>query len=64
MKTHAKSQVPVVFIVFKRFTVDIWKRYDNASVDDNILLRFGRDQNGHFWKRISVDGALASHSER
>ena len=56
--THAQSQVAVVFIVsFERYSVDRWKRYRNASVDENILLRFRRDENGHFWKLISVVGA-------
>ena len=55
---HAQSQVPVAFLVFERFTVDRWKRYKNASVDESILLRFRRDENGYFWKRISVNGAL------
>ena len=54
---NPRSQVPVVFIVFERFRVDSWKRYKNASVDENILLRFRRDENGYFSKRISVDGA-------
>ena len=45
MLTHVQSQVPVVFIVFKCFSVDRWKRWENG------------DENGHFWKRISVDGA-------
>ena len=45
-------------IVFERFSVDTWKRYKNAGVDENILLRFHRDENGCFWKRISVYGAL------
>ena len=34
------------------------KTIRNASVDENILLRFRRDDNGHFRKRIfNVDGA-------
>ena len=42
---------------FERFSVSGWKRCENASVDKNILLRFHGVENGHFWKRISVDGA-------
>ena len=57
MLTHVQSQVPVVFIVFEHFSVYRWKRYENASVDENILLHFRREQNGHFWKRVSVNGA-------
>ena len=34
--------------------MDRWKREENASVDENVLLLFRRDENGHFWKRISV----------
>ena len=37
--THVQSQVPVVFIVSERFSVDGWKRYKNASVGENILDR-------------------------
>ena len=40
--------VPVVFIVFECFSVDSLKRYENASVEENILLRFRRDENGDF----------------
>ena len=42
MITHGQSQVLVlvVFIVFKPFCVDRWKQYENASVDETILLRF------------------------
>ena len=29
-----------------------------TGVDKNILLRFRRDENGFFWKRIRVDGVL------
>ena len=47
MLTPAQSQVPVLFIVFQRFSVDRRKRYKNASVDENILLRFRPDENGH-----------------
>ena len=43
--TYAQFQVPVVFIVLERFSVNRWKRYKNASVDENILLRFLRDEN-------------------
>ena len=42
------------------FSVDRWKWYKNASVDENILLRFRRDESGYFWKRITVDGPLVS----
>ena len=35
--THAQSQVPVIFIVLERFSVDKRKRYKNASVDDILL---------------------------
>ena len=31
--TRAQSQVPAVFIVFESFSVDRWKRLENASVD-------------------------------
>ena len=51
--THAQSQVPVVSSFSSVFRV--W----TGENDTNILLRFRRDENGHFWKRISVDGALA-----
>ena len=44
MLTHAQSQVPVAFIVFERFSVNRWKRYENAGVDENVLLRFRRDE--------------------
>lgn len=40
---------------------DRWKWFENASVDENILLRFRRhehDESGDFWKLISVDGTL------
>ena len=56
MLTHAQSQVPVVFLVFERFSVRD-REYKNASVDKNMLLRFRRDENGYFKKRINVDGA-------
>ena len=46
MLTHAQSQISVVFIVFEHFSVDRRKRYENASVDENILLRFRRDESG------------------
>ena len=39
---------PNVSIVFECFSVDSLKRYENASVDENILLRFRRDENGYF----------------
>lgn len=55
MLTHAQSQILVAFIVFKSFCVDRWKGHDNASVDENIMLRFLRDENEHFWNRIKVD---------
>ena len=42
------TQVPVFFIVFERFSVDRGKRYKNAGVDENVLLRFRRDENGYF----------------
>ena len=51
--THAQSQVPVVSSFSSVFRV--W----TGENDTNILLRFRRDENGHFGKRISVDGALA-----
>ena len=38
MLTHAQSQLPVVFIVFKRFSVDRCKRYENASVDEKFFV--------------------------
>lgn len=46
--------------------MDKWKQNENASVGENILLHFLRDENGDFWKRISVAGALptlALHSD-
>ena len=55
--THAQSQVAAIFIAFKRFSVDRWKRNKNVSLDDNIFLRFCLDENGFFWKHISVVGA-------
>ena len=48
MLTHAQSRVPVIFIVFERFSMDRSKRYENASVDENILLCFHCDENGYF----------------
>ena len=38
--TYAQSQVPVVFLVFERFSVDRWKWFKNASVDTNICFVF------------------------
>ena len=38
--THAQSQVAVVFIVFERFSVDKWKRYKNATVDEIFYFVF------------------------
>ena len=42
---HTQPQVPVVFIIFffslESFNVSMSKRYDKASVNENILLRFG-----------------------
>ena len=49
MLTHVQitlPQVPVFFIVF-----DSLQRYENACVDETILLRFRRDENRHFRKR-------------
>ena len=45
MLRHAQSQVPVVFIVLAWL---IWMKI--------FSLRFRRDENGHFWQRIRVDG--------
>ena len=45
---------------FRTFQCAQVKRYKNAIVNENILLRFRRDENGYFWKCISVDGALKS----
>ena len=42
---------------WKRISVDGWKRCENASVGENVLLRFLRDKNGDFWKRGNVDAA-------
>ena len=49
---HAQSQVPVVSS-FSSALVWIGEN-DNASVDENILLRFRRDENRPFRKRISA----------
>ena len=35
--THTQH---VVLIVFERFSLYWWKRYENASVDQNILLKY------------------------
>ena len=44
--THAQSQVPVVSSFL---SVLVWiGENDNASVDENILLRFRGDENRHF----------------
>ena len=58
VSTHAQTQVPVAFIVFERSS-GAWVnwRYQNTTVDENILLLFRRDENGDFSKRISVNGA-------
>ena len=45
-------------LTFENISVDGGKLCENASVGENILLRFLRDENGDFWKRISVDGTL------
>lgn len=52
--THAQSQVQVVVIVFKRFSVDGWNN-PKTLVWMNIFCFV----HGHFWKRTSVDGASA-----
>ena len=51
MLIHEQPLVPVVFTVFEQVCVNRCKRYENASVDENILLRFCRDENEHFRKR-------------
>ena len=43
--------------LFLPFSLDGRKRYENASVDVNLLLHFQWNENGGFWKHISVDGA-------
>ena len=45
---------------WKCIIVDRWKQNENASVVENILLRFRRDENGYFQKRVSVVGALVN----
>ena len=42
-----RTQAAVVFIIFERFSVDRWKRYEYA-----ILLRHWLGETGDFWKRI------------
>ena len=44
----------------RRFSVEGWKRSKNGSVDVKHLLRFQWKETGGFWKRISVDVALAN----
>ena len=39
------------------------KRRENGSVDVKLLLRFQWNENGVFWKRISVDVTLVGESE-
>ena len=45
---------PSIKTPFLRFSVDGRKRYENASVDVELLLRFEWNENGGVWKRISV----------
>ena len=49
---------PIRFIVLWRFSVDRWRRWKNAGVSRNILIRSRRYANLGFWKRISVVRAL------
>ena len=54
MKTLTSSDDTENGYFWKRISVDGWKRRENASVGENILLCFLRDENGDFWKRISA----------
>ena len=42
----------------KRTSEDRWKQNKNTRVSENILLRFLRDENRDFWKRISEAGGM------
>ena len=41
---------PSIKNLFLRFSVDGRKRYENASVDVKLLLRFQWNENGGFWE--------------
>ena len=56
--SQLKKQNGCFLIRFRWCSVDGRKRYKNASVDENLFIRFQETENGGFRKRISVDRAL------
>ena len=55
--SQLKKQNGCFLIRFRWCSVDGRKRYKNASVDENLFIRFQETENGGFRKRISVDRA-------
>ena len=62
--SQLKKQNGCFLIRFRWCSVDGRKRYQNASVDEKLFIRFQETENGGFRKRISENGGVCLRKRR